>query len=381
MNHSNEYQVNMVSTLPDGNCGIGTYTGHMISELKNQNVIVKLVPLKQNCNSSIHYFKTALESARDCNIVHVQFEYHLFGDKFKLTGFYSLLFYPLLKILACVRGFKIVTTMHEIYQPSGIKDIIADLTKKPYKRTFYAVYALFRHFIIVKASDRIIVLSEFNKDKLIQTGVNPEKILVISHGTDIPEFLNRNKCKLDLGIDPAKKVITIFGMISHHKGHDILFKAAQEFESNIVFLIAGEAKSDKDREYLEDIETMAPAGTKFIGFVSQKDIPVLFNATDIMVLPYREISVSGVLELSMSYRIPTITSDLPYFDRIKEQFNCVLLFEKNNTNSLKKVITKLLEDEQLQMNLKQNAGKFADENNVAKATELTLVTYNELLLR
>ena len=369
----------MVSTLPDGKCGIGIYTDYTINELKNRNIIVKLVPLELNCNSAIYYFKKAFKSASVCNIVHVQFEYHMFGDKFKLTGIYSLLFYALLKILSYFRGFGIVTTLHEIYEPSRIRDIIIDFTKKPNKNALYALYASLRHYIIVNTSDRIIVLSKLNKDKLIQTGVNPEKIIEISHGTDIPKFMDKDKCKHDLGIDPDKKVITIFGMISYHKGHDIFIKAAQEFDSDIVFLIAGEAKSEKDRKYLEKIQKTTPNNTVFYGFVSQDKIPVLFNAIDIMVLPYRDISVSGVLELSMSYNIPTITSDLPYFHKIKEESGSVLLFEKNNMDSLKKIISKLIDDEQLQMKLKKNARIFADKNSVTKAVDQTILTYSELI--
>lgn len=368
----------MVSTLPDGKCGIGTYTDYINNELTNKNIIVRLIPLELNCNSAIYYFKKAFESARRCNIVHVQFEYHLFGDKLKLTGIFSLLFYPLLKILSYFRGFSIVTTMHEIYEPSRIRDIIVDFTKKPHKKALYALFALFRHYIIIKTSDRIIVLSELNKNKLVQAGVNPGKIVHVPHGTDVPKFLEKDKCKHDLGIDSDKKVITIFGMISHHKGHDILVKAAQEFDNKVVFLIAGEAKSDHNRKYLYSIKKMASINTIFYGFVSQEKIPILFNATDIMVLPYRDISVSGVLELSMSYNIPTITSDLPYFKQINDKYDCILFFEKDNVISLKNKMKKLLENKNIQIGLINKTGEYSSHNNITSAVGKMIELYNEL---
>jgi glycosyltransferase involved in cell wall biosynthesis len=380
MNHSNEYMINMVTTPADGKCGIGTYTSYLINDLKNRDIKVRLVQLELNCNNTVYFIKKAFESANDCNIVHIQFEYHIFGNKFNLVGIFSLLFYSILKVLSYFHRFKIVTTMHEIYEPSKIRSIIIGFPKKLDRSAIYALYALLRHFIIIYTSDRIIVLSELNKKKLARSGVNSEKIAIISHGTDAPKFLNREKCKNYLGINSNTKVITIFGMISHHKGHDIFVKVAKElFDSKVVFLIAGEAKSDQDKIFLDSIKKNAPQNTLFYGFVPQEKIPELFNATDIMILPYRDGEVSGVLELSMSYRIPTITSNLPSFNKIKEQYECILLFEKNNTDSLKKEIRKLLDDKQLQMKLENNARTYTDENSVLKAIEKTLPIYKGLI--
>lgn len=378
MNHSNKYTVNIVSTPADGKCGIGTYTDYLIKELKNKSIYIRFVELEMNHCSTIYFIKKAFESANDCNIIHIQFEYHMFGDELKLTGIFSLLFYPILKILSYFNGFKIVTTMHEIYEPTKLKDIVFRFSKRPDKKTLYALFALLRHTVITSMSDRIIVLSELNKEKLIRSGLNPRIIVTISHGTDVPKFLNKEKCKNNLGINYNKKVITLFGMVSHHKGHDLFIKVARKFDSNTVFLIAGEAKSVQEKIFLDSIKKIAPQNVLFYGFVPQEKVPELFNATDIMILPYRNGEVSGVLELSMSYQIPAITSDLPSFNKIIEKYNCILLFERENLDSLEKIIKELLEDQQLQIKLKNNARIYADENSISKAIENTIQIYKEL---
>ena len=371
--------VNVVSTLPDGKCGIGIYTDYLIDELVNNNISVSFIPLRSNNNNPFYYFKKAIKASYDCKIVHIQFEYHIFGNILNLMGIFSLLFYYILKILSYFRGFKIVTTMHEIYEPQKLRDIILHFRKKPNKKTLYALYALFRHYIIVNASDSIIVLSKMNKVKLIQSGVRPRKIIQIPLGTYFPKLLDRETCKRELGINPKKKVVTIFGMISYHKGHDKLIEVAQYFGADIIFLIAGEPNSDNNRIYFNNLKEVATNNVIFYGFVPQEKVPELLNATDIMVLPYREISGSAVLELSISYNLNIITSDLPYFKEIKEKNNCILLFEKNNIDSLKKAIERLLCDEQLQISLKKNTDKYIAENNISKVVEQTLTVYNKLL--
>ena len=69
---------------------------------------------------------------------------------------------------------------------------------------------------------------------------------------------------------------------------------------------------------------------KFFNFVDKKDLPVIASATDLFIYPYRWIVASAALSLGLSYRVPTITSDLSYFKEIKDRYDCIELFETGN---------------------------------------------------
>ena len=45
-------------------------------------------------------------------------------------------------------------------------------------------------------------------------------------------------------------------------------------------------------------------------FIPEKKIPILFSACDVVVLPYRTASQSGVIPLSYHYNKPVITSNI-----------------------------------------------------------------------
>lgn len=48
-------------------------------------------------------------------------------------------------------------------------------------------------------------------------------------------------------------------------------------------------------------------------FVAEQKLDYEINESDVIILPYRSISQSGVLLLSLYFKKPIITSDLPSF--------------------------------------------------------------------
>jgi len=167
---------------------------------------------------------------------------------------------------------------------------------------------------------------------------------------------------MHFGLNQDSIIILQFGFISETKGQDILIEASQRLPPRYTTIIAGSCKTPQDQKYFNLFKDKSPSNVIFYGFINEEDIPFLFNAVDIVVLPYRRITQSGVLNLSLSFMIPTITSDLPYFKEINNQFKCLLLFESENPQALADSITKIVQNEEVSHQMKENMQRYVQMN-------------------
>jgi glycosyltransferase involved in cell wall biosynthesis len=101
------------------------------------------------------------------------------------------------------------------------------------------------------------------------------------------------------------------------------------------------------------------------------------EATNIGVLPYREITTSGAAILFISYGLPIITSKL---QSTQETFNedFCLLFTPNNAQSLKDSILASLQKEELFQSEKQKILAFAHRFNWQEIAEHTINIYKSV---
>lgn len=368
-------KINMYSTPMDGRCGIGTYTKILTEEMRKQrpDYEIKNVFVDRYTKNAFHFLKNAFKISKDCDIAHIQFEYDFFG-KFPITGIYIPLFYTIVKLLSYLYSFKIVTTMHNTWE----------VKNPPKMGKLGTIYTYVINKFVTGLSGGIIALSRTIEDRLIEQNVPNNKIFQVPHGMEEPIFLDKDECKKKIGVDPDKKLITIFGYVRLDdgvdvKGHDLFIKAASSLDNNMVFLVAGDGQTEREKEYLEELKKKSDEKVIFYGFVEDDEISVILNATDVMVLPYRKITVSGILNWSLAYRIPTITSDLRYFKGINDKYECLYIIEKDYAEKLAKGIKYFVNDETLKERLKQNSMRYYEENNYKMVVKKTFQTYNNIL--
>ena len=106
-----------------------------------------------------------------------------------------------------------------------------------------------------------------------------------------------------------------------------------------------------------------------MGFIKDEIIPEILNITNIMILPYREITQSGILNLAFSYGVPVISSDLQYFLDIQKECNCIVTFQQNNIQSLVSEITRLSNNRDLMKFMGNSAKQYARNNTFVNAAE------------
>ena len=114
-------------------------------------------------------------------------------------------------------------------------------------------------------------------------------------------------------------------------------------------------------------------------FVSDETLYDAIGRSDLILLPYRKISQSGVLLLALSFRKPILTSDLPSFKETLEGYPDEYFFKSEDPKSLSKLLENFVDgkiDVVLQMGIIE---KLNIKYSWAETAKSTLNAYNCIL--
>lgn len=159
----------------------------------------------------------------------------------------------------------------------------------------------------VRLCDRVIAHSTA-AEKLGQDTFADSKIdrwVVIPHGSYVgcyPDTISREEARERLGIAADEFVFLFFGRVQAYKGILDLVSAFQTAKiTNARLVIAGKPADDE----ADGLVRSAVRGDVTIdyrpGYVPDEDIQVFMRASDVVVLPFREILTSGSVLLAMSF--------------------------------------------------------------------------------
>lgn len=168
---------------------------------------------------------------------------------------------------------------------------------------------------LLRKLDEAWTLSRDVSERLIAYGYN-RPITTAFHPLyeHFEPLVNRSVAKSSLGIPDDGKMILFFGLIRPYKGLDVLIQAANSLllaGQDFRVCIAGEPYEDW-RKYQEAINSGGNADRfhTHLHFIPQKDVHVFFSAADLICLPYKAASQSGVTAIAMHYHKPVLASNV-----------------------------------------------------------------------
>jgi glycosyltransferase involved in cell wall biosynthesis len=249
-------------------------------------------------------------------IVHVHWLY-VFPFPLVMKGFYYF---------CRMLGLKIIWEMHNIvphnFKP---KDVVAG-------SWFY------------ERVDGVIYHSESDIERAEKTlkTKNKKLRLVVPHGSfdhSYENIMERAEARKRLQIPADKKVILCFGFIRKNRGYEYLIEATRDMDDTLV-IIAGRLLEKDAYERLLEYQKGAPNMRIFAQWIPDDEVQIFFNACDIVVLPYTQITTSGVIPLAYSFSRPVITSAI---GGIKDVVNkkTGILVPPGEPDALKKAILQL----------------------------------------
>ena len=130
---------------------------------------------------------------------------------------------------------------------------------------------------------------------------------------DLQKFNSENE-KRSLGFNKNDKVILFFGYVRKYKGLDILIRSFPGLIKDlpdVKLLIVGEFYDDPE-SYLSLIDNLnlKPFVTIINQFVPNEEVGKYYSAADVVVLPYRTGTQSGILNIAYGFERPVIVTNV-----------------------------------------------------------------------
>ncbi|GIM64223.1 hypothetical protein Pve01_82660 [Planomonospora venezuelensis] len=288
-----------------GNSGLTDYSASFCREVAKTDEVVLLTaesidpffrgmgfPVEAIFRRSRHYPVDVLRFLR--RIVALQPRVVLFQGPLK---------FPLVDALAVRylrrRGVPVAAVVHDVV---------------PHNERAISTAALHAYY---RAFPCLIAHSEDAADRLRVAGIRAST-MVVPHGRyDIFDIdsLSRADARSSLGIDGDAVVALFFGNLEERKGlGEFVAAAEKDAGATALFLAAGKdfLSASAPRSLKETIrnERVVEGLRVDSGRVPHRQVQFYFRAADVVVLPYREGSTSGVLKLAFAFGVPVLATDV-----------------------------------------------------------------------
>lgn len=144
---------------------------------------------------------------------------------------------------------------------------------------------------LIQQADRIIASTSEERRLIIRhCGATPGQVQVIPGGVDLKRFVphERQLARERLGLKRHQPVLLFVGRLDPFKGPDLLLKAAAMMQKQAqVVIVGGELAGDKELEQLRELAAQLKISKRvlFLGARPQQELPMLYSAADVTVIP------------------------------------------------------------------------------------------------
>ena len=179
----------------------------------------------------------------------------------------------------------------------------------PHERRFFDV-PFAKYFF--RKCDGFIVMSDF-VEKELSSIVPSSNIINIEHPIyeQYTQQLTRKEACSTLDVDNNKNNILFFGLIREYKGLDLLIEAMNYLDDSYQLIVAGESYVDFSKyQELIDKSEFKDNIKVFQQYIPDDQVSTFFSASDLLVLPYRSATQSGVLALAYQLDKPMVSTNV-----------------------------------------------------------------------
>jgi glycosyltransferase involved in cell wall biosynthesis len=317
----------MVSTeYPPMHGGVGRYTFNLVRELRNKGLKVlvacnaegdgdflELVPSK---DQNYQVLLKLVDKMRP-DIVHIQYEHGLYGlvlDPFNRSKTRTNidLFYDKCKV-------PIVTTFHTSFNFKQWMTLVIPIRRNKFGRmghwgnkllrywTHFFNYHSFHNLNRRKLSKSAggIVFSQYMRNK-VGGG------MIVYHGAEpiIPFSASKEQARLRFSLPQEGRIALAVGFRTATKGWDVFERMHIPKSWTIVI---NSSKNHYNMENLNPRFKHSKIINLDMDFLNDTELSLLFHAADVVLLPYKVSSGSGVMFDALAHGLPFISSDLEFF--------------------------------------------------------------------
>ena len=138
-----------------------------------------------------------------------------------------------------------------------------------------------------------------------------------------------------LGIDPGRRIVLFFGLVRPYKGLEDLLEAFAILREEADLLVAGEAYSGREALHGRMERPDLAGRVRWIDrFIPDGEVDALFRAADVVALPYRSATQSGVAQIALAFRKPLVLTRTGGLPELVEEGRTGFLAEPCDPESL-----------------------------------------------
>jgi teichuronic acid biosynthesis glycosyltransferase TuaC len=166
--------------------------------------------------------------------------------------------------------------------------------------------------LILEAAQKaaaIITVSRALKDKLVELGVDGDKIHTLRNGVDLTRFQAGDRttmrARFGLGYEP---VLASVGNLVPEKGHDLVIRALAFLPDARLLLIGSGAQEGSLRALAKSLGLADRV--RFMGLLPQDELIQIYGAVDLLVLASSREGWANVLLESLACGTPVVATDV-----------------------------------------------------------------------
>jgi glycosyltransferase involved in cell wall biosynthesis len=230
------------------------------------------------------------------------------------------------------------------------------------------------------AADALICHSEAAKECLIRDfSVPNEKIWVIPHGPLFHDcdHVEQSEARLNLRYPSTDTIVLFQGVISPYKGVEFLLEAwrkVQETQPQARLVIAGTGERRLLQQVQKQVEGLGIGKSVDLQlrFIPVEELPLFYEAADILVYPYKSGTTSGALMTGLGYGKPIVATTIPLFEEALRPGQNSELVQYGNVDALASSLVSLVTDPKKRKRLGRGTTGYGEANNswniIAKQT-------------
>ena len=163
--------------------------------------------------------------------------------------------------------------------------------------------------------------------------------------TTFPDKIEKSTARKKLKLR-AVNIILYFGIIRDYKGFDILLQAIGELKSKKIdfhLLAAGECYGNH-KKYTKLISDLGISDyiTWHNRYIPDNDVAMYFSAADVVALPYRSASQSGITQIAYYYDLPVIVTKVGGLPEMVDDGKSGFIIQPENPGELADVLAENL---------------------------------------
>lgn len=196
--------------------------------------------------------------------------------------------------------------------------------------------------LLAPLSDAIVVNSHEGRRRLIALGIADKRLRVIYNGVDCAHFARQpqaatSSMRAQLGVASDELLVLLPGRMEKQKNHRLLVDAVLHLDPVVNRIKVAFAGNEFDAAIKNEISqriTAANAASQFLFLGPRADMPLLYSAADVVVLPSLWEGFPNVVIEAMACATPVIVSDISDNAKIVTQGVTGYLFRNNDADDL-----------------------------------------------